>query len=83
MSHCFAKMEKYENAVTCLKEMLALAWTCKLTEAELTAYENLAKMHLYMGNIQKVKYYDARVTNGIYEHEASQGYKVHVTSTIN
>lgn len=44
-------MEKYENAVTCLKEMLALSWTCKLPEAELTAYENLAKMHLYMGNI--------------------------------
>ena len=51
MAHCFSKMEKYENAIICFKYMLALAWTCKSIEAELMAYEGLAAMHLYLGNI--------------------------------
>lgn len=80
MAHVFAKLEKYENACICLKYMLALSWTCKLPEAELAAYEDLARMHLYMGNIEKVKFYDARVTYGQYEPEESQGFKVHVSA---
>ena len=51
MAHVFSKMEKYENACICLKYMLALSWACKLPEAELAAYEDLARMHLYIGNI--------------------------------
>ena len=72
-------MEKYENAIICFKYMLALAWTCKSIEAELMAYEGLAAMHLYLGNIQKVKFYDARVTYGAYEPE-SQGYTITVSA---
>ena len=83
MAHVFAKLEKYENACICLKYMLALSWTCKLPEAELAAYEDLARMHLYLGNIEKVKFYDARVTYGQYEPEESQGFKVHVTAQLN
>ena len=64
MAHTFSRMEKYENACICLKYLLALSWTCKLPEAELAAYEDLARMHLYMGNIEKVKFYDARITYG-------------------
>jgi tetratricopeptide (TPR) repeat protein len=51
MGHCFAKLEKYENALICFKFMLALAWATKSTEAELTAYEGLAIMNLYLGKI--------------------------------
>ena len=51
MAYCFSKTEKYENAIICFKYMLALAWTCKSIEAELMAYEGLAAMHLYLGNI--------------------------------
>ena len=38
MSHCFIKLEKHGNAVTCLKYVLAIAWTIKLTELELSAF---------------------------------------------
>ena len=51
MGFCFSKLEKYENAIICFKYMLALAWTCKSNDAELSAYEGLAAMHLYLGNI--------------------------------
>ena len=51
MGYCFSKVEKYENAIICFKYMLALSWTCKSIEAELSAYEGLAAMHLYLGNI--------------------------------
>ena len=51
MGHCFGKLEKYENAIICFKFMLTLAWTTKSTEAELTAYEGLAMMYLYLGKI--------------------------------
>ena len=83
MAFCFEKIEKYESACICLKYLLALAWTCKSLEAEHLAYETLAKMHMYMGNIQKAKFYDARVTYGQYEPEDSQGYRVMVVTTLN
>ena len=67
MGFCFQKLEKYENATICFKYMLALAWTVKSRDMELAAYEGLAVMHLYLGNIQKVKYYDARITHGLFE----------------
>ena len=51
MGHVFSKLEKYENAILCFKNLLALAWTSKSTEAEFCAYEGLALMHLYLGNI--------------------------------
>ena len=63
MAYCFGKLEKYENGIICYKYMLALAWTCKSLEAEHCAYEGLATMHLYLGNIEKVRFYDARVTH--------------------
>lgn len=44
MAHCFAKMEKYENAIICYKNVLALGWTIKSADAELLAYEGLALM---------------------------------------
>ena len=39
-------------------------------------------MHLYLGNIQKVRFYDARITHGVYEPEKSQGYKIAVSATM-
>ena len=51
MAFCFGKMEKYQNAIISYKYLLALAWTCKSLEAELCAYQGLATMHLYLGNI--------------------------------
>lgn len=82
MAFCFSKLEKYENAIISYKYMLALAWTCKSQESEIFAYQGLARMHLYMGNIEKVKFYDAKITYGQYEPENSQGYKVHVTNAL-
>ena len=80
MAFCFFKVEKYEDAIICYKHLLALAWTTKSFEAELAAYEGLASMHLYLGNIQKVKFYDARITYGQYEPYSSQGYKITVSA---
>ena len=82
MAYCFGKLEKYENGIICYKYMLALAWTCKSLEAEHCAYEGLATMHLYLGNIEKVRFYDARVTHGVNEPEKSQGYKITVAATM-
>jgi hypothetical protein len=82
MGHCFGKLEKYTNAIICFKYMLSLAWTVKSNEAELTAYEGLAMMNLYLGNIQKVKFFDARISHGAYEPEESQGYKIQVSTTM-
>lgn len=79
MAYCFKKLERYEHAVTCFKYILAIAWTIKLPEMEFAAYEGLAQMHLYLGNIQKVKFYDARMSHGQYEPENSQSYKISVS----
>ena len=51
MAHCFATIGKYENAVICLKYLLAIAWTVKSSDMEISAYEGLAYMNLYLGNI--------------------------------
>lgn len=67
MAYANSKLKKYDTAIICFKHLLALAWTLKSAEAELAAYEGLASMHLYLGQIQKCKYYDARITHGIYE----------------
>ena len=48
----------------------------------MAAYEGLARMHLYRGDVEKVRFYDARVTSGIYEPDTTQGYKIHVAQTI-
>ena len=83
MACCFAKMEKYGDAVICYKYLLAIAWASKSQEVEMMAYQGLKRMHLYLGNIEKVKYYDAKVLYGKYEPENSQGYKVHIANVIN
>lgn len=82
MAFCFAKLEKYDNAIICYKYGLSIAWTIKSATAELLAYEGLSLMHMYLGNIQKACFYDARVTHGTYEPEESQGYKLTVQTTI-
>ena len=82
MSFCFQKLEKYQNAIIALKYMLCMAWACKSTEAEYSAYEGLTRMHMYLGNMEKVKFYDAKVTLGHFEKETSKGYKVHVHNVL-
>ena len=62
--------------------MLSLAWTCRSTEAELSAYEGLTRMHMYLGNIEKVKFYDAKVTLGHFENPKTKGYQVHVNNVL-
>lgn len=71
MAYTNSRMKKYESAILCFKHLLALAWTLKSAEAELATYEGLAAMHLYLGQIQKCKYYDARITHGVYEDHNS------------
>ena len=78
-----SKMTKYDSAVLCFKFMLALAWTLRSPEAELAAYEGLAKMFLYMGQIEKSKFYDARIANGKYEPEDSQLFKITLSNNLN
>lgn len=68
MGRCFAELEKYEHAIVSYKYMLALAWTSKSMEAEMAAYEALGRMHLYLGHIEKVKFYDAKISFGKMEH---------------
>ena len=82
MSHCFMKEEKYENALICLKYLLSIAWTIKLSEIELQAYEGMALAYLYLRKIEKVKFYDGRIMYGIYESETSQTYKITVSQTL-
>ena len=82
MSYCFIKMEKHENAVVCLKYVLAISWTIKLRELELSAFESLAVSYLYLGKLEKTRYYDARVMHGMYEQESSQTYKITVSQTL-
>lgn len=53
------------------KFMLALAWTIKSPEGEFAAYEGLSRAYLYTGFIEKVRFYDARITNGEYEPQDS------------
>ena len=63
--------------------MLALAWTVGSIEGEHAAYEGLALMYLYLGQVQKVKFYDARVSLGIYEPTDSQLFNITVSATLN
>ena len=79
MSACFMKLEKHDNSVICLKYVLAIAWTIKLSELELSAYEGLAIAYLYLGSLEKTRYYDARIMMGLYEQEDSQTYKITVS----
>ena len=83
MGYAFCQLEKYESAIISFKHMLALAWTIKSCEGELAAYEGLALMYLYTGQIEKCKFYDARITNGAYEPHDSQLYKISISSTLN
>ena len=83
MGYTFCKMEKYESAVISFKHLLGLAWTIKSSEGELAAYEGLALMYLYLGQIQKAKFYNHRLAHGIYEPQDSQLYKISVSSTLN
>jgi len=62
--------------------MLALAWTIKSREGEFAAYSGLSLGYLYQGMIEKVKFYDARITEGDYEPVDSQLYKISVSSSV-
>ena len=83
MGYAFCQLEKYQSGLIAFKHMLALAWTIKSYVGELAAYEGLALMYLYTGQIEKCKFYDARISNGQYEPQDSQLYKISVSSTIN
>ena len=83
LGYVYCQMEKYESAIIAFKHMLAIAWTIKSSEGELAAYEGLALMNLYCGQIQKCKFFDARITNGQYEPHDSQLYKITVSSCTN
>ena len=65
------------------KHMLALAWTIRSFEGEFAAYEGLSKSYLYQGMIEKVKFYDDRITEGEYEPPDSQLYKISISSMVN
>lgn len=67
MAACFAKLRRYEYAIIAYKYLMALSWACKSQEVEMSTYQGLAKMHLYLGNIEKVKFYDSKVLYGQYE----------------
>lgn len=71
MANCFNKLEKHSEAIICYKYLLALAWASKSQEVEIMAYQGLRRMHLYLGNIEKVKFYDAKMLYGKYEPETS------------
>ena len=43
------------------KFMLSLAWTIKSSEGEFSAYQGLSLSYLYLGLIDKVKFYDSRI----------------------
>ena len=82
MGHCFAKQEKYDEAIICFKHLIALAWTTNSPEAESAAYDALSIMHFYIGNIEKSKFYDHQFLSGLTEPETSQVRKITVTQTI-
>ena len=82
LGHCYGKQEKYDEAIICFKHLIALAWITDSREAESAAYDALAIMHFYVGNIEKSKFYDHQFLNGLTEPESSQVRKITVTQTI-
>ena len=83
MGYTYCFMEKYESAIIAFKHLLGLAWTIKSPEGELAAYEGLSLMYLYIGQIQKSKFFEARISHGYYQPYDSQLYKITVSSTLN
>ena len=51
LGYVYCQLEKYESAIIAFKYMLAIAWAIKSVEGELAAYEGLALMNLYCGQI--------------------------------
>lgn len=82
MGYTNSLLLKYETAVMCFKYLLSLAWACNSLEGEFAAYEGLSKMYLYIGQIEKAKFYDARISNGIYEPHDTQMFKVTMAYTL-
>lgn len=82
MGYTNSLLLKYETAVICFKYLLSIAWICNSLEGEFAAYEGLSKMYMYMGQIEKAKFYDAKIINGIYEPRDSQIFKIAMAFTL-
>ena len=82
LGYTYIELERYESAMMAFKHMLALAWTLQSFEGEFAAYEGLSKSYLYQGQIDKVKFYDDRITEGEYEPADSQLYKISISSMV-
>jgi len=82
MAFCFSNLQKHDNAIICYKYIIQIAWTVKLREMEFSAYKGLASAYIHLGKVEKVKFYDARVTLGVYESDSTQTYKITVSQCL-
>lgn len=67
-------MREYEKALNNYKKVLHSSWTEKGGEAikfELIAYEGLATINYYLGNVQTATFYYDRVMSGKTENSES------------
>lgn len=64
LGYTYIQLKRYVSSLMAFKHMLAVAWTIKSCEGEFSAYEGLARAYLYQGMIEKVKFYNDRITAG-------------------
>ena len=61
---------------------MALAWTIKSSEGEFASYQGLSLSYLYLGMIDKVKFFDTRINHGEYEPQESHLYRITVSTGL-
>jgi len=51
------KMQEYDQALKSFKRMLQVSWSFNKGSSEIKAYDMVAKMYFYLGNVPKAAYY--------------------------
>jgi len=65
-------MKEYEQALKSFKRMLQVAWAVNKISSEIKAYDMIAKMFFYLGNVPKAANYHKRALEGLVEVTSSR-----------
>lgn len=68
---CYKLVKQYRLALINFKKLLQLAWEQNCTEWELKAYDFIGLAYYYLGELEKSKYYNKRMWEGISEDQKS------------
>ncbi len=75
MGLCFQKLQDYDRAIVCFKNMLHSAWLQDSFEMEMQAYEHIALQYYYLGLMEKSTQYHNRIMRGVDPNDRPKGFE--------